>query len=107
MGILAKSLLMILLSGMKIRVSLDIKQYFILEANEDLEDNKEASKRAQNILKNEMDSLSEKLVRKFFLYILLLIYKILHIKKSMHFVFLVSVVEKRERSWRAVEIKTG
>ena len=35
----------------------------LFQAKEDLEDNKEAGKRAQNILKTEMDSLSEKLVR--------------------------------------------
>ena len=38
--------------------------FILLKAKEDLEDNMEATKRAQNILKTEMDSLSEKLVRK-------------------------------------------
>lgn len=38
--------------------------FILLKAKEDLEDNMEAAKRAQNILKTEMDNLSEKLVRK-------------------------------------------
>ncbi|CAB4042766.1 Hypothetical predicted protein, partial [Paramuricea clavata] len=52
-----------MLIGKKLEVAnqLETLETSLAKAKEDLEDNKEAGKRAQNILKTEMDNLSEKL----------------------------------------------